>query len=111
MSAAMLEPRPEMRMATRLRGMRQLTSIFDGGSQSARLMAESPRAQCRHKAARRLAMRLRRSIAISRPPGAPFEHSQSHYAGAYSLRSGHGVGDHDRVDARRVPPVPGRRGE
>src|ERR1043166_6016061 len=70
MSAAMLEPRPEIRMATRLRGMRQLTLRFHGGSRPTSLMVESRRAQCRHKGVRRLAMGLCRAIALNALPGA-----------------------------------------
>src|ERR1043166_4546531 len=70
MSAAMLEPRPEIRMATRLRGMRQLTLRFHGGSRPTSLLVVSRRAQCRHKVVRRLAMGLCRSIALHALPGA-----------------------------------------
>src|ERR1043166_154065 len=69
MSAAMLEPRPEMRMATRLRGMRQLTSRFDGGSRPTSAYGGIP-AGAMHKVVRRLAMGLRRSISLNALPGA-----------------------------------------
>jgi hypothetical protein len=65
-----------------------------------------------NRRARRLARGVRRSIAmIELCRERRFEHSESHYARAYPLRPGHGLGDRDRLDAGRVSPVSRRRRE
>src|ERR1043166_9882188 len=109
MSAAMLEPRPEMRMATRLRGMRQLTSRFAGGCRPTSAYGGIPAGAMPAQGCSPLGNVAAPVYWHGRSPGAPFEYSKSHYAGAYSLRSGHGLGNHEPVDARRLSPVPGRQ--